>query len=790
MIKLRNLNKKYNKGKRNEIHVINNISLDLPKTGLVCLLGPSGSGKSTLLNAIGGLDKVDNGVIDFNGEVLKKYSFRQWDKLRSKNIGYIFQNYILLPEMTVYDNIKFSLQLTNIALEEIDSRIEYALQAVKMEKFKKRKAKNLSGGQQQRVAIARALVTSPNVIIADEPTGNLDAANSTQIMNIIKKISKECLVILVTHNTNLAYFYADRIIELKDGRIIKDYDNISSGNLSFKQDQNIYLQDYQKSTLTEDNINLEFFYSEEKPKVEIKVIFKDNTFFITADGESSKIKFLTPGDEIKVIDGKKTGLSQEDVDDFNYHLEKINETRTRRISVVSIKESFKMAFNRLKGLRKFQKLLLSGFILSAIMIVISVSTLLGTYIIRSDKFIDVDRNLISISTDDSKTSEDLIEEVNEIYKLKTNDSINPFTSKYGSNSLYLVYDIFMQVPTRERLLRMNNTIVDLKALNEKDIIIGRYPTSNNEIVIDKAIVDKFLKNQHSTSIGYRKYEDLVGEEFKYNEKLGKIVGISNTKNPTVYMNNEFKLTSSYENFLVFDNKDLYTTSYTEVLKDDEILVREGMMNDSLYIRGMRMKVVGTFNSPSEQSYVTNRAVLEKLEIIDLLNGKQLAIYSTNPKETLKVIPAKFKAKLLYDELLKDYRRNNAMILSSQMVFAVVILSATLLFLYFMIRSSMIQRIYEIGVYRALGVPKRDIYKVFGVEITLITLFTSFVGWGIISYIFLKSLKSLVYESLYYSWPLAFVVLLGIWLINLLVGLLPVNTLLRKTPAEIITKYDI
>ena len=189
MIKVYKLDKRFNKHKRNEIHVLKDVTLEFPDTGLVFLLGPSGSGKSTLLNAIGGLDKVDSGNVIINNKEINRYRFNKWDYLRNQHIGYIFQNYVLLPEMNVYDNIAFALKLIGMSKAESEERIEYALKAVKMEKFKKRKVKNLSGGQQQRIAIARALVKSPDVIIADEPTGNLDANNTNQIMNIIKKIS-------------------------------------------------------------------------------------------------------------------------------------------------------------------------------------------------------------------------------------------------------------------------------------------------------------------------------------------------------------------------------------------------------------------------------------------------------------------------------------------------------------------------------------------------------------------------------------------------------------------------
>ena len=156
MIKIRNLNKYFNRNKPNEIHVINNANLTFPDTGLVCLLGPSGCGKTTLLNVISGLDKVQSGEIEFRDHVITAYHANQWDMIRNRYFGYVFQNYVLLPDLTVYQNLEFVLKMFNLTNEEIAKRIDYALDAVGMVKYKKRRPTQLSGGQQQRVAIARA----------------------------------------------------------------------------------------------------------------------------------------------------------------------------------------------------------------------------------------------------------------------------------------------------------------------------------------------------------------------------------------------------------------------------------------------------------------------------------------------------------------------------------------------------------------------------------------------------------------------------------------------------------
>ena len=209
MIKITNLNKYFYHRKNNEIHVINNTSFEFPKTGLVTIVGESGSGKTTLMNVIGGLDDFYSGTIEIDELQIKKYSSKKMDRIRNEKIGYVFQNYLLLSGRTVYDNLRLQLNMYDISDEEKNERIDYVLKAVGMLKYKKKNVTELSGGQQQRVAIARALIKSPSLILADEPTGNLDEKNTIQIMNIIKKISKNTLVILVSHEMAIASSYSD-----------------------------------------------------------------------------------------------------------------------------------------------------------------------------------------------------------------------------------------------------------------------------------------------------------------------------------------------------------------------------------------------------------------------------------------------------------------------------------------------------------------------------------------------------------------------------------------------------
>ena len=213
MIRLQKLNKFYNKNRSNEIHVIDNTTLELPDNGLVTFLGHSGCGKTTLLNTIGGLDKPNSGRVYIDGKELTHKTSGKIDTMRNAYIGYIFQNYNLIENMTVFDNVALALKMVGIKdKDQIKERVNYCLKSVGIYQFRNRRANALSGGQRQRVGIARAIVKNPKIIIADEPTGNLDSSNTIEIMNIIKSISKERLVILVTHEKEIAQFYFSRII--------------------------------------------------------------------------------------------------------------------------------------------------------------------------------------------------------------------------------------------------------------------------------------------------------------------------------------------------------------------------------------------------------------------------------------------------------------------------------------------------------------------------------------------------------------------------------------------------
>ena len=221
MLKLINIEKNYYMGSTT-VQALKKVNLEFRKSEFVAILGPSGCGKTTLLNLIGGLDRYTDGDIVINNKSTKEYKDADWDAYRNHSIGFVFQNYNLIPHLKVLSNVELALTLSGISIEERKKRAIDALNKVGLHDQIYKLPNQLSGGQMQRVAIARALVNDPDILLADEPTGALDSETSIQIMEILKEVAKDRLVIMVTHNPDLANQYATRIIRLLDGVVISD----------------------------------------------------------------------------------------------------------------------------------------------------------------------------------------------------------------------------------------------------------------------------------------------------------------------------------------------------------------------------------------------------------------------------------------------------------------------------------------------------------------------------------------------------------------------------------------
>ena len=306
MIEIIGLQKYYNKGKQNEIHVINDVTLEAPECGMCAIFGPSGCGKTTLLNVIGGLDNYESGVLRIDGMSMEEKT----DLLRNRYIGFIFQNYNLNKDETVFENVADALLLCGMRDEaEIEKRVMAALANVGMDKFRKRFPDTLSGGQQQRVAIARAIVKNPRIILADEPTGNLDETNTILVMDILKEMSKDRLVLLVTHEENLVQYYCDTVIELKDGKIVSTKINESANGYSVRDKNDVYLGEYQEENIGNDDVNVRYYGDKPEEPLKLTVVNHNGRLLLRID--TPKVAVIDEFSELKLRDGVFTEKEQQ-----------------------------------------------------------------------------------------------------------------------------------------------------------------------------------------------------------------------------------------------------------------------------------------------------------------------------------------------------------------------------------------------------------------------------------------------------------------------------------------------
>ncbi len=300
MIEITRADKYYSRGGAGEIHVLNDITLSLPERGMVAIYGKSGCGKTTLLNVIGGLDRLGSGSITVCGQNIATDT----DRVRGESIGYIFQNYHLIKSETVYENVAMALRICGVTDESvIAERVDTALRVVGMQTFRERLPDTLSGGQQQRVAIARAIVKAPAVLLADEPTGNLDDANTLLVMDLLKQISREHLVLLVTHEAHLVDHYCDRVIELSDGCVRSVRENEGALGYIGRGKHDIYLGELKKQELALPGICLACYGEGDRP-ISLRVVQTNGHIYLQSD--TPGLTFLEPSAEVKLHEGVYT----------------------------------------------------------------------------------------------------------------------------------------------------------------------------------------------------------------------------------------------------------------------------------------------------------------------------------------------------------------------------------------------------------------------------------------------------------------------------------------------------
>ena len=804
MIEIKNLHKYFNRFKSNKIHVINNVSLKLPKKGLVALLGPSGSGKTTMLNLIGGLDKQTKGQVIINDQKLHKHLSRKRDKVRTLNIGYIFQDYKLIENDSVYDNVALSLKLLGIKnKKEIKRRVEFILNKVDMFRYRYRPAGMLSGGERQRVAIARALVKDPDIILADEPTGNLDSKNSLEVMNIISQIAKDKLVILVTHEQNLAKFYADRVIEFKDGVIDKDYKNEHPDELDYQIENKFYLKDFKKNLKYQDNnTDINIYTNDPKENIKLDIVIKNGNYYIKTYNN-----FLTEvvdeNSSIEFINDKYKKLSKEEMDKNSFDAEDIKHKKYS--SIFNIFSFFYKGFEKVFNYSFLKKLLLAGFFASGAFVLYAISSYYSTFIVKDEQFISQNKNYIQITTGKNK-----IKKYNEIAALEPDVFKFPGSSEASLNLNLDTYYQFSASP-----VTISGSLTPVEDISEKDIIKGRMPENDKEIVIDMFTIKRLLDNSELYKmINIKSAKDLIGKTV-YVTDLDKftIVGVTNKTEPCIYMNKDYILhilTNNQDEEYYYSNEDsaklyiydLFTDKVNIVkgkapVNNYEIVVNynqryEMPLNKKIdtKVNKKKLKVVGYYKSTENIDYYfsNSNTVLYKY----ILKSKNITLYSKDSKSVINTYKNNgFNVKKVYDLDKEDFKRSKLNQNKATIIVSIVIISISLIEAFLISRSSFLSKVKEVGIYRAIGVKKKDICKMFMGEAFAITTLAGIPGVIFSSYI-LNELTKIRYFK--YSFVINFEVILIaiaiIYLFNIVVSLLPVLNLVRKTPANILSRTDV
>lgn len=547
MIKVQGLNKYYNKGKSNELHVINDTTIELPDTGLICILGESGSGKTTLMNTISGLDDFEVGTIDVDGTEIKKYGDVNQERVRNEKFGYIFQNYYLLQDRTVEYNLMLALGLYNISDEEKAERIDYVLKAVDMWRYKKRMVSQLSGGQQQRIAIARALAKSPKVIFADEPTGNLDEANTMRIMGVLKKISEKCLVVVVTHEKSIADFFADRILWIADGKITDDRERTSRGVYSYVEDTNLYLGEYDKRELADENVSVEVYDSGQKPDIALKIVCDNGKIYISV-GEARNIEILTADSEKKVLEGTKPVIEMTDVEEMDYSLSELEYAKKPKLS---FKEIRAIALANIKAMGKRQIFLVISLLAMSIMMVLAIQDIMTIIAVHEEEVVSTDSHYLEliIEKGDMITTSDFLKYKQQFMNyLKDDGQIYDDIVMNPETTLVYTYTGFSQLENVQVPIS-NFSFVPLDKLPSDSIIYGEMPKKPNEIVVDRWVLEQYIKNSNELSNVISNIQHFIGKEVtSANGTRLKITGICETEQMDIYIEKDIiSATGNYMN---------------------------------------------------------------------------------------------------------------------------------------------------------------------------------------------------------------------------------------------------
>ena len=789
MLELKNINKKYLTGEL-EQQALKDINLKFRESEFVSILGPSGSGKTTLLNIIGGLDKYTSGDLIINGISTKKYKDRDWDTYRNHSIGFVFQSYNLIPHQSALSNVELALTLSGVSKEEARRRAKEMLIKVGLEEHMHKRPNQMSGGQMQRIAIARALVNDPDILLADEPTGALDSDTSVQIMELLAEIAKDKLVIMVTHNAELAEEYSTRIVRLSDGKITGD-----SNPYETEKEENKLDTSTKKTKMS--------FFTALSLSLNNLLTKKGRTLLTAFAGSIGIIG-------IALILSLSTGVQ-------NY-IKKVEEDTLSSYPITIEETSFDMSamMDVMSGKSKNKEKhdldkIYSEDILTEV--VTSMTNQMSRNNLKAfKKYLDNNKEL-----------KDYTNDIQYSYNLDLNIYNN--NSKYGSvqvNPSPVMNDIGVTDSTGG-LIRSNTQQYNVfkELMNNKellktqyDVVSGRWPKKYNEVVLivndknevsdytlytlglrDRSEVKDLLKKmlqgeKFKSSSQSFDYKEILNMKFKvvlntdYYEKQGNIwIDKTNDKD---YMK---KLINKSEELsivgIVRPNPEAvvskshgeigYTKDLTEyVIKkiNNSKIVKEQKENNKINIfTGMKFIKDSQFDIkslPKEQQEYLSKLSKEKMaqvisNYISMYNAeyednlKKLGVVDLDNPSLINIYPKDFESKEKITKAIEDYNDRVksegreadvinytdyvGLMMSSVttivdiisyvlMAFVSISLIVSSIMIGIITYISVLERTKEIGILRAIGASKKDISRVFNAETFIIGLIAGLMGIGI------------------------------------------------------------
>jgi len=832
MISLKNIKKNYYSG-RKTVEALKNINIDFPDKGLVFVVGKSGSGKSTLLNIIGGLDQMTDGEVIINGVSTKKFKKTDFDAYRNYYVGFVFQEFNLIDEATVYDNVSIALKIQE--KNHSVNNVEDSLNSVELNNLGYRKPSELSGGQRQRIATARALIKNPQILLADEPTGALDSNTGDNLIKTFKMISKKRLVIVVSHETSHAYRFADRIIELKDGEVVKDIVRQQKQTSAVEKFDERLFKIAPNSELTD----LEFL----KPLWESG---KNN--FLCLSNEVNKMILAYPDAFDKLVDKASESEAFIPYECLENHeiIEKLKLPKTG----ITLKETNRMAFASIKKkrIRFGLSSLLATLTLAFLFLVFSLQMLSSSRIFMNTLeqtdidtvFISKFRNHLFQAIEDEDISLMNLENYARFYTA----SVSPLWGPVSPVGIARSWEADERFQSFRGIAEIN----DIRRIGMQTVAGSPTLDNFNEIIISD-FAAKWLNyygfvgyDNGMTIVSKPHFQDLIGTQILLNDQLYLIKGIYqshfekhlSTLNFFAFREFHFSTIFVREDFLEYDdnlflfnvnlnitvesrlqiqaqsNYNLAANEITVPLDLVNIVTNQSFNNSADAMAHLNSHRNGRLHldifGPSQQGYWTEFSGLFTVVEINNIPGFVIEISETFLENNFQSVRQNFYLLIdrnelsitrinwfnshdlfvtltpndylifILDEMLRDMR---TVFLVLTIIFAVF---SGLLIMNF-IGSSIASRRKEIGILRALGARNRDVFKIFIHEISYLVIFVV---------IFVSLFTRILFASLNAGFPIVlfrfgFISILQIFLISFifyfLASFLPLQSIIWKKPLD-------